>query len=757
LAANVLPVVISAGCVLALALAFLIAQRGAVEREARMRARTVAESVAQQSELAVMTEDATELNRIARRTLALSGIEHVEIRTAQGVAASARGAEPIHSGTHLEVEVDILPSDAGHVMEWEASGERRPLGSVHLCISIEQQQRLLRRVTWGGLGVSALVFAVILYIQKRSLRHVLAPLEDLVDFTHRVSRGELHHRAKVVRDDEVGALARACNEMAAAVEQSRGELEQALHGAREANRLKSEFLANMSHELRTPLNGVIGMTDIALETALTAEQHEFLSTAAGSARTLLKILNDILDFSKIEAGRMDLECLNFNLNAELARAVKPFSAMAGAKGLELLFSASPDAPEWLVGDPERLRQVLANLLSNAIKFTASGEVALAVDRVESGERDCVLRFTVADTGIGVARAKQEFIFDAFRQADGSTTRKYGGTGLGLAICSRLAAMMGGRIWVESEMGRGSRFQFTAQFAIGKAAAGAVPPPARLDGVSVLIVDDNATNRRILTEYTRRWGMTAEQAASGELALGAMARAEGEGRPFALILVDAIMPGMDGFELAERISAGEGGEKAIILMLTSSDLNCGAQRCRASGIEHCLLKPIDRDSLFESIAQALGYAGRETRVEAAPIESARPPGLRRGLSVLLVEDNPVNRAVGARLVERLGHEVTVVEDGMKALETIERRGFDLILMDVQMPEMDGFDTTRAIRERESATGARTPIVAMTAHALKGDREKCLARGMDGYVAKPVTHQELEQEIRAVLDRCALPAG
>jgi signal transduction histidine kinase/DNA-binding response OmpR family regulator len=704
-----------------------------------------------------MMGDAAELNRIARRTLSLSDIQHVEIRTAQGVTASAFSAEHRKSESTLDVDTEILPSNAGRVMDWETPGERLPLGSVHLRISTERQQRLFRRVTWGGLGISALVFAVILYAQRRSLRSVLAPLDDLVDFTRRVSRGELHHRAVVVRGDEVGALAQACNEMVASVAISRQELEGALHQACEANRLKSEFLANMSHELRTPLNGVIGMTNLALDTALTAEQRDYLLTASSSARSLLSILNDILDFSKIEAGRMDLECLDFNLNAELARAVKPMSALAGAKGLELLYSASPETPEWIAGDPERLRQVLNNLLSNAIKFTARGEVVLTVDCLESSGRDCLLRFTVADTGIGVAREKQKFIFDAFRQADGSTTREYGGTGLGLTICSRLVEMMCGRIWVESEPGEGSSFHFTARFGMGKIVAGEAPPVAQLTGVAVLIVDDNATNRRIVGEYARRWGMTTDEAASGEAALERIVQAQRGGEPFAVILVDALMPGMDGFELAERIAASEGGEEAVVLMLTSSDLHCGAERYRAAKIEHCLLKPVERDSLFESISRALGLASHKKFEDPRSLKAPTPSDGGASLSVLLVEDNAVNRTVGLRLVERLGHKATAVEDGLKALAAFERQKFELVLMDIQMPGMDGFEATQAIREREAASGAHTPIIAMTAHALKGDREKCLAHGMDGYVAKPVSQQDLEREIRAVLERCALPVG
>ncbi len=755
LAVNVLPVVVSAACVLGLALAFLVVQRETVESEMRMRARTVAESVAQQSELAAMMEDTAELDRIARRALELSDVKRLEIRTAQGGVVSASDMEQQMPESLLEVNAEILPSNAGPAMEWVAPDERRPLGSVRLSVSTERQRRLFRHVAWGGLGISGLVFAVIIYVQKRSLHGVLAPLRELVDFTRRVSRGELHYRARVARRDEVGVLAQACNEMVASVQTSRAELEAALYVAREASRLKSEFLANMSHELRTPLNGVIGMTDIALETALTDEQREYLSTVSSAARSLLSVLNDILDFSKIEAGRMDLERLDFNLHEELARAVKPFAAVAGAKGLELMFSAAPEVPEWLAGDPDRLRQILSNLLSNAIKFTASGEVVVTVDCFESNENDCVLGFTVADTGIGVAQEKQDFIFDAFRQADGSTTRKYGGTGLGLAICSRLVEMMGGRIWVESELGRGSRFHFTARFGIGKGVPAGVDA-ARLEGLSVLVVDDNATNRRILCEYARRWGMTAEEAGSGEAALERIAKSKRAGTPFPLVLVDALMPGMDGYQLAERIALLDGSHETVVLMLSSSDLNCSAERRRASRIEHCLLKPIDRESLYEAITRALGLASYGNNREPGARTSDESEGDCPSLSVLLVEDNAVNRAVGVRFIERLGYTATAVEDGLKAIAALESAKFDLVLMDVQMPGMDGFETTRVIREREAHAGLHTPIIAMTAHALKGDRERCLAQGMDGYVAKPVTRQELGREIRAVMERFALSA-
>ncbi len=751
LAANVLPVAASAGCVLALMLAFLFVQRGSVDREVEMRARTIAESVAQQSELAATMDDKAELTRIARRALSLADVHHVEIRTTRGVTAVATAASQSHRQALLDVDVQILPSNASWVIDWEAPGDQRPLGTVHLCVSTERQQQRFRLVAWGGLGVSALAFAMILYVQRRTLRNVLAPLADLLEFTRRVSRGELQHRAVVVRDDEVGALAKACNEMVASIESSRGELEGALHAAREANRLKSEFLANMSHELRTPLNGVIGMTNIVLETALTAEQREYLTTGAGAARSLLSILNDILDFSKIEAGRMDLECLDFNLNEQLSRAMKPLSAVAVGKGLELAYLASRDVPEWLAGDPERLRQILVNLVANAIKFTASGEVVLTVECRENSGRDCMLEFIVADTGIGVPRDKQDYIFDAFRQADGSTARKYGGTGLGLAICARLVAMMDGRIWVESEPGRGSRFHFTARFGVGTAVANEEPPQAPLDGVPVLIVDDNSTNRRIVCEYCRRWGMKTREAASGEEALAQLEEARSAGEPFPLMLVDALMPSMDGFELAGCVATADSGKETVVLMLTSSDLHCGTERCRAAGIEHCLLKPVDRDSLRNSIARALGLAGIKKK------EAARP-GERNGvaLSVLLVEDNAVNRAVGTRLVERMGHSVTAVEDGRKALDALEREHFDLILMDVQMPEMDGFEATRIIRQREAASSVRVPIIAMTAHALKGDREKCLSHGMDGYVPKPVSQKELAREIQTVLERLEMPA-
>ncbi|MCI0457432.1 MAG: response regulator, partial [Gemmataceae bacterium] len=499
---------------------------------------------------------------------------------------------------------------------------------------------------------------------------------------------------------------------------------------------------------RTPMNGILGMTELALRADPTPEQRRYLSAVKLSGEQLLRVINDILDFSKIEAGKLDFESIDFPLRDTLAALMRTLALRAHEKGLELVYHVPQDVPDGLVGDPVRLRQVLVNLMGNAIKFTARGEVAVYVRTETATGEEVRLQFAVRDTGVGIPAEKQQLIFQPFTQADGSTTRKYGGTGLGLTISSRLVEAMGGQLGVDSIPGEGSTFRFTARFGRSQAPVAASPPapPVALRDRPVLVVDDNATNRFILQELLTGWYLRPTVVDSGATALAALTAADAFGRPFALILLDCQMPEMDGFTLTERIRQRD--TKVPIMMLTSADQSGDSARCRALGILSHLVKPVSPSELLEAIARALQCTPPGEQCTPPPTVPAPPSGIPV-LRVLLAEDNAVNQVVAAEMLKQLGHEVVVASNGKEALETLARQPCDLVFMDVQMPEMDGFEATAALRAQEQQTGQHIPVIAMTAHAMKGDRERCLEAGMDSYVAKPIQPAGLRQAITDVL--------